>query len=195
MFSIFLPPVLYVLKVILPAWIICRLLRMIYQQRKKNVVNLNKEILLFLFIAYIGSVVAVTIVPATISGFNDSNATRLNIVPIINTVKEYNLSLAEPDGNATRAAIENITGNLMLFIPMGIFLPLLVKKIDSLKKLLITCLCCSFIIEMIQFFLRSFGTFRTADIDDVILNTVSGLLGWLIYATIIRRYCYRLIKG
>jgi glycopeptide antibiotics resistance protein len=167
----------------------------IYQQRKRNTVDLKSEILVFLFVAYISSVVAVTIVPATISGFNDPNAIRLNIVPVINTIKDYMDSLADASGYKTRAAIENIAGNLMLFIPMGIFLPLLFKNIDSLKKVMAICICCSFLIEMIQYFSRSFGTFRTADIDDVILNTASGILGWLIYANIVRRYFYRLIKG
>ena len=195
MFSNFLAPVLYVLKWILPAWIVYRSFWIVYQQHKKSAVKLKREILLFLLVAYIGSVVAVTIVPASIAGFNDPNAMRLNVLPIINTIKEYRQSLSEPNGTATRAALENITGNLMLFIPMGIFLPLLFKNIDSLKKVLIICLCCSISIEMTQFFLRAFGTFRTADIDDLILNTVSGILGWLIYANIIRRYFYWLIKG
>jgi glycopeptide antibiotics resistance protein len=195
MFINFLPPILYVLKWLLPIWIVYRLLRFIYQQRKRNAVNIKNEILLFLFMAYIGCVVAVTIVPASISGFNDPNAMRLNIVPVINTIKDYIDSLTDASGYKTRSAIENIAGNLMLFIPMGIFLPLLFKNINSLKKVMAICICCSLLIEMIQYFSRSFGTFRTADIDDVILNTASGVLGWLIYINITRRYFYQLIKG
>jgi glycopeptide antibiotics resistance protein len=195
MFSNFLAPVLYVLKLLLPVWIVYRLLLIIYLQRKKNTVNPTRELLLFLFVAYIGSVVAVTIVPATISGFNDPDAMRLNVVPIINTIKNYIDSLSEVSGFETRAAIENIAGNLMLFIPMGIFGPLLFKNIDSLKKVIVICIGCSFSIETIQYFSRAFGTFRTADIDDIILNTIGGILGWVIYATIIRRYFPRFIQS
>jgi len=156
---------------------------------------MKKESLLFLLIVYAGSVIAVTVAPASILGFNDPNAIRLNILPVINTTTYYLKTLHDHDDNAAMHALENIIGNLILLIPLGILLPCIFRSARSFKSVLAVCLICSFLIELIQFFLRQFGTFRTVDIDDLILNTMGGMLGWLIYAKIIQRYFPVLMVG
>jgi len=188
MFSLFVIPILYVLKLVIPAWIIFRTGRALYLRHSHNRVDLKKELMLFLLVVYAGSVLAVTIAPASILGFNDPDAMRLNIVPVINTASYYLKALHDHDDNAALHSLENIIGNLILLIPLGILLPCVFRSARSLKHVLIICLVCSLLIELIQFMLRHFGTFRTVDIDDLILNTIGGMLGWLIYKKIIQRY-------
>lgn len=145
--------------------------------------------MLFLLAVYAGSVLAVTIAPASILGFNDPNAIRLNVVPVVNTANYYLKALHEHDDNAAMHALENIIGNLILLIPLGILLPCLFRSCRNFQSVLAICIFCSFSIELIQFVLRQFGTFRTVDIDDLILNTMGGMFGWLVYTKIIQRYC------
>ena len=188
MFSLFLCPILYVLKLAVPAWIVFRTGRALYLWYINVPVDITKEGLLFLLAVYASSVMAVTIAPASILGFNDPDAIRLNFVPVINTTTYYLNALHDHDEIAALHALENIIGNLILLIPFGILLPCIFRSVRSFKNVLAICVFCSALIELIQFFLRQIGTFRTVDIDDLILNTIGGMLGWVIYAKIIHRY-------
>ncbi|MFZ7120025.1 MAG: VanZ family protein [Eubacteriaceae bacterium] len=62
--------------------------------------------------------------------------------------------------------IENLLGNLLLFAPMGIFLPCLFSRLKSYKKFIITLLIILVGVETAQLITYS-GSF---DIDDIILN-------------------------
>ena len=73
----------------------------------------------------------------------------------------------------------NAFGNIALFLPLGILLPL-ATKFRSLKQVMLVALLLSFSIEAIQFALRFIGNARAVDIDDVILNTLGALLGFVI---------------
>ena len=73
--------------------------------------------------------------------------------------------------------IISFIGNIIIFIPLGILIPLL-YKISSKKVILIGFLI-SLLIEIIQLFLK-----RGTDIDDLILNTLGVFIGTLIYKKI-----------
>ena len=69
----------------------------------------------------------------------------------------------------------NLVGNIASFIPFGIFLVLLSKnKRISIKSVLALSLSLSLSLECLQV-LSSLGIF---DVDDLILNTFGGLLGY-----------------
>lgn len=70
--------------------------------------------------------------------------------------------------------IENLAGNIILFIPFGILLPL-AFRIEG-KTILLGCLVSCFI-EAMQF---AFAM-GAADIDDIILNTLGAVIGYIIY--------------
>jgi glycopeptide antibiotics resistance protein len=187
----FLEPVLLIFGLILPAWLLYRLLKGGRQKRNGKNVNLKNELVLILFIIYVSIVLAATIAPASISGFNNPPEPGLNIIPVINTCRQFISTLADPDNINTDFALENIIGNIILFLPLGIFLPYLFPKFDSIKKVAAICFLCSLSIELTQLILRQFGTYRTVDIDDVILNTTGGILGWLIFVKLIARYLFK----
>ena len=63
--------------------------------------------------------------------------------------------------------------NIMLFIPLGFFLPIVFSKLRSwgqTLKLALATTCC---IEFIQFFIG-----RSADIDDIITNFLGAVIGF-----------------
>ena len=87
-----------------------------------------------------------------------------NLIPF----KTISLYISRQD----RVAIVNLLGNLIAFAPMGIFLPLLFKKQNKLKKFILTNIAIILAIESLQFLSLS-GHF---DIDDLILNLLGALI-------------------
>lgn len=74
--------------------------------------------------------------------------------------------------------IENLVGNIIGFIPFGFMLPLFSKKFFSFKNVTMMTFCLSFVFELFQL-ISHFGSF---DVDDLILNTLGGMIGYsLIY--------------
>ena len=77
----------------------------------------------------------------------------------------------------------NIFGNVAVFVPFGFALPLLFQKIRSFPQVMILSFGMSLLAETLQLFLKV-GCF---DVDDLLLNTLGGCLGFLLYACF-RRY-------
>lgn len=71
--------------------------------------------------------------------------------------------------------VKNIIGNVLLFLPYGYFASEYIKS----KKAWPICLLTTLVTITIEFVQLNIG--RTFDIDDVILNTLGGLLGYLLY--------------
>ncbi len=71
--------------------------------------------------------------------------------------------------------LQNISGNLAVFFPMGIFIPLLMKK--GFKQTVVIVIGISVSIEVVQYILA----IGISDIDDVILNTVGAIVGWSVF--------------
>ena len=84
---------------------------------------------------------------------------------------------------------KQVVGNFIMLLPLGIYLPLLYKRLrrfSGFVAVLFICLFVSIGIELLQLI----TSYRSADIDDVILNTLGGCLGFIIYQCI-RTIVYR----
>jgi len=66
--------------------------------------------------------------------------------------------------------------NIILFLPLGLFLPLLYKKYDRISSVALTGFLFSLSIEIVQMFGRG-----STDINDLITNTIGAGLGYFIY--------------
>ena len=104
--------------------------------------------------------------------FYKSINTSMNLVPI-KTIWAY-FSNATTSFERVRAVI-NIIGNVCLFIPIGFLFPIVSKKV-SLKRFSIFILILILAIEVVQFYVG-----RSADVDDMILNSCGALLGYMIF--------------
>ena len=71
--------------------------------------------------------------------------------------------------------LTNVLGNVLLFVPFGLFVSYYIKNINFVKIFLITIIT-SFSIESIQ---TKIG--RSFDVDDIILNVLGGIIGMIIY--------------
>lgn len=75
---------------------------------------------------------------------------------------------------------KQVLGNFVMLLPLGIYLPLLYRRLRSFSgffAVLFICLFVSIGIELLQLI----TSYRSTDIDDVILNTIGGCLGFIIY--------------
>ena len=105
--------------------------------------------------------------------FSKEHFEKINLIPfktLLGFIDRINNSTIN-----TSIVVQNVLANLLMFIPMGMALPVLFKdKFNKLWKILIFIICFIFIVEIIQFL-----TFcGSADIDDLILNTIGGIIGY-----------------
>lgn len=71
--------------------------------------------------------------------------------------------------------------NVILFVPMGIFLPALYGKYDRISKIALTGFLISLSVEIVQMF-----GYGATDINDLITNTIGTCLGGCIYTVLHR---------
>jgi glycopeptide antibiotics resistance protein len=76
--------------------------------------------------------------------------------------------------------MRNARGNLALFVPLGILLPLVWRRLRFWNGLL-AALAISVGIELAQYLTRPWSN-RLADVNDVILNVVGAALGLALVA-------------
>lgn len=74
----------------------------------------------------------------------------------------------------------NLFGNVMAFIPLGFFVPIIFHKVKKIKHIIIIAIILSSIIEILQFITK----LGSLDIDDIILNAIGAVLGYIIYKCI-----------
>lgn len=78
------------------------------------------------------------------------------------------------------SALLNLVGNVIGFLPFGFFVPTLFKRARRWYIVLLFSMEFSIIIELLQL-INKVGS---CDVDDVILNTLGGLLGYFCYCVI-----------
>lgn len=167
------------LLVMLPIYVLVRGIYL-FRNKKGQSIQLLREFGLLLFVLYLTGVASQTIVPEFVI-INDQlqavdlgfNPDRINLEPF-NKIIETQI-LVE-NGNISYLFIE-VFGNICMFIPIGFFLPLLWKRFKNPFLTVFVCLFISFSIETIQLILP-----RGTDVDDIILNTSGGLIGYILYS-------------
>ena len=101
---------------------------------------------------------------------------KVNLVPL-RTLKLFIRLLSHHRPQLVLSATINLVGNIVMFIPLGVFLPLVSSKFQKLWK---TLLCAALIISIVEF-LQLLTLVGICDIDDLILNLIGAALGFTIY--------------
>lgn len=170
--------------VALPVIVIIRLILIKKTKKRTNFVN---EALLVFFIMYVIGLASQTIIPQWSMGiitdtgefyfdlYLSNSIATLNLIPF-HTLSQYFFESNANVDSWHSVSLLNVTANMFLFSPLGFFIPLLWKRWSSLKKIFFFGFSTTCIIEFIQYFIG-----RSSDIDDVILNTIGVLIGYLIF--------------
>ena len=113
-----------------------------------------------------------------ISTFSREHLETSNFIPFA-TIIGYVSGMVSNDINIGIVII-NLVTNLLLFAPMGFFIPMLFQdKIKNTKQFLIIIIILTFLVEIIQFI-----TYRgSTDIDDIILNTIGASIVYMLMKT------------
>lgn len=137
-------------------------IRLVYLNVHKQKFTLYKELFMLAFLIYVMLLFYVVT-------FQDVNYGTNNFIPF-KEILRYEVG--------SKLFIKNILGNIILFIPYGLFVSYILKTRKTSPILIIT-LITSAVIEYTQ---MQIG--RTFDIDDIILNIVGGFVGYLVYIVI-----------
>ncbi len=143
--------------------------------KKSTNKNINNFLFTSSFIFYILCVIKLTILPMRITpleGFNFDLSYCYQIIPLktISQVIKYNTWKMQ------------LIGNILLLLPLPIFIKILSRKDFTIFKLFSICLLVSISIEATQFIIDLITKFpnKIADIDDIILNSIGSLIGVLL---------------
>jgi glycopeptide antibiotics resistance protein len=100
---------------------------------------------------------------------------QVNLVPL-RTILEFARS------EDVTHAVRQLAGNVVLFVPFGLLLPVMTARFRTVAPILLAAATASASIEILQLMLGLLGlASRSIDIDDVLLNTVGGLVGWAVW--------------
>lgn len=140
------------------------------EKRKKKVIRILE---ILLFAVYLVMLCYFLFIADRVGRTYAERAYHYNLVPLkeIRRFWEYRHVLD------FWSVILNLVGNVAAFIPFGLFLPRLFQRC---RKFLLTMLFCfefSLCVEVIQLIWKV-GSF---DVDDILLNTLGGILGFFIY--------------
>lgn len=108
---------------------------------------------------------------------------NLNLMPL-ETVKLYLWLLQNSTDKALlRHAVINLVGNVVLFIPLGWFLPYIWAKFRAFFKTVSAVILLIAGVEIVQYFTR----LGSCDIDDLILNLAGAMAGYCLWKTVTYR--------
>ena len=156
-------------------WLLCRIIVWIRQCR----INWKREAVLLLMYINLAVIIRFTFFPMScVNGsvqpliYDASTAFpfRVNLIPFMNLF----------DYDSRRDLLLNVIGNTAMFIPSGIFLPIIYKKLNSFWKVVSAGALISLCIEFIQL---PFSV-RASDVDDLILNVLGVAIGYGIYSAV-----------
>lgn len=101
-------------------------------------------------------------------------AENMNLKPFSTVGRYISLLKNSSDPMLLRHAVINLGGNVVMFIPLGFFLPRIFPLFKGFFRTFVTCLLLILSVELVQYFTM----LGTCDIDDLILNMVGVCIGY-----------------
>ncbi len=137
-------------------------LRITYLLKNKQEFIFYKELLLFGFVIYVICLFYVV-------SFQDVSWSTSNFIPFKEMFR-YTLG--------SNLFIRNVIGNILIFMPFGFFTGYFLKLDKGITAFILSLLVSSSI-EVTQLYIG-----RVFDIDDILLNVLGGMCGYLLYKSL-----------
>ncbi len=138
--------------------------RLLYLIKNHQKITFYKEFMMLAFIVYVMALFRVVT-------FQDISVQDMNIVPF-KEILRYEFG--------SKLFIRNVIGNMLMFIPYGFFVSYVLKENKPYIPFVLTLLV-SVTIELTQYKIG-----RVFDVDDIFLNILGGLIGYVIYLLLIK---------
>lgn len=152
----------------------------IRRKKQGKTVTVAHEIGVWIFCAYLAGLFYQTVVPelmAAIQGVEQQPG-RVNLHLFL--VFRQTWDEVFRNGNPSYFFI-NFLGNILVFVPLGLLVPLLWKRFRRFWKVSLLGAGVSLSIETLQLLLP-----RGTDVDDIWLNTLGAMLGYLVWLIVHR---------
>lgn len=161
-FLIFTFPVVAVLSMF------CYLPIYLYYRKKRGKRPFIRHLTIYAWIGVIWSILYITIFWGGIPVRFPVEYHFLNLISFIWVKETYAMGF--------RKMMEQLLMNIIMLVPLGIFLPAVFTSMRHWWKNMLWILLFVGCIEMIQYFIG-----RSADVDDLIMNTIGGMAGYGIF--------------
>lgn len=148
--------------------------------------ELKNEFMKFIFNIYIFGLISKVYFPLTIAW--GENIKYRGPIIILNPIKSIIMIFNK---GGVDGFVYNILGNLMLLAPMGLFIYYYYRdRINSCKTIMLVSFCISLFIECTQIILSLVfpNVCRYFEVNDLLLNTLGGVIGYIISK------CFEIIK-
>lgn len=142
--------------------------------KAKTVKKWGKPVVVGIFVIYL-AVLAYFLFFSERYGRGETGEYHYNLVPL----QEIKRFIKYRDVIGWEGFIVNIFGNVLAFAPFGFLLPIVSKQNRSFFCAVLYSFEFSLFIELIQLSFQV-GTF---DVDDLLMNTIGGMLGYLFFLT------------
>ena len=176
-------PFLVLSAIAVPCWLVFRLYRLRTSGHRRS---FRREILLLTFVVYLSGLATATLIPNRNSRLAAEAAMGIDLRPNLASLTCSSATL--PRGSTARAfCVHNAKGNVVLFFPLGILIPLVWRRLRFWRGVQIA-IAISVSIELVQYLSRAWSN-RNADVNDVILNVLGASFGLAIV------FLLRLLRG
>lgn len=130
--------------------------------------SLRREIAVHSMFVYLLCVVKLTFTPLNFNLFHTNRV--ISLVPVVESVRMLqNVNLS--------TSLYNLVGNLVMLMPLGFLLAYIYPRARSVRSIALYSFAMSLSIESLQYLSAT----RIFDIDDIILNTLGGVIGYLFF--------------
>ncbi len=128
--------------------------------------------------AYAIVVLALTLFPLPTSGRYIADTRANGFGPLMNTVPLRTIRKAVASGSSTAAL--QVVGNALMLAPLAMLLPMLRPRLARWRRIIPICFAVSCAIELVQLSVSlAMGIhYKSFDVDDILLNTVGGVVGF-----------------
>lgn len=134
-------------------------MRLTYLIKNNEKLVLYKDLMIYFFIIYILCLFYVVT-------FHDVSWSTSNFVPF-KEIFRYTFG--------SKMFFKNVIGNMIMFVPFGFFVSYFLK-LDKISTISVLTLLTSITIEETQLLIG-----RVFDVDDLILNLIGGIIGFVLY--------------
>ena len=173
-------PFLILSAIALPCWLVFRLYRL---RTLGHPLSARREILLLTVVVYLLCLATLTLTTNRSSRLRAETTAGIELHPNLASLTCSSAMLPKAP-NARMFCVQNAAGNVLLFFPLGILLPLVWRHLRFWRGIQIA-IGLSISIELVQYL----SSYRSADVNDVILNVLGVCLGLVLV------YLLRLRQG
>ena len=146
--------------------------RSLLRRRSRTNINPCREGVLLVLFIFLAGLLFLTLTPPKGWSYQGPFQGTVNLIPVFESARLFHFYL---NNKMWTALLVNFLGNIIMFIPIGLFNALLSERPRWWKGILWS-FGLSLFIEVSQLFVC-----RGTDVDDLILNTLGGLMGYWLF--------------